>query len=144
MLQFFYFGQPEAALEALPHLEAYLNGVLGIYYIPLFHFYKSLVLLANAERTGRIRKFSYLAGADRCIRAMKRYARTAPANNLHKLYLMQAERERVRGRFLSAADYYDRANWRAATGFYRKRRWPMNWPPNYICPQASWMLLQNI
>ena len=109
MLQFFYFGQPEAALEALPHLEAYLNGVLGIYYIPLFHFYKSLVLLANAERTGRIRKFSYLAGADRCIRAMKRYARTAPANNLHKLYLMQAERERVRGRFLSAADYYDRA-----------------------------------
>ena len=109
MLQFFYFGQPEAALEVLPHLEAYLNGVLGIYYIPLFHFYKSLVLFANAERTGGIRKFSYLAGADRCIRTMKRYARTAPANNLHKLYLMQAESKRVRGRLQAAADYYDKA-----------------------------------
>jgi predicted ATPase/signal transduction histidine kinase/DNA-binding NarL/FixJ family response regulator len=109
LLQFFYFGRTEAALEDLPHLEAYLDGVLGTYCIPLVQFYKSLVLFASAEQTNGLKKFSYLAGANRCIRAMQRYARTAPANNLHKLYLMQAERERLRGRFLSAANCYDRA-----------------------------------
>lgn len=83
--------------------------VFGVSAIPLLHFFDSLARLvlypsaSGAERRAILRRVS----ANQ--KKMKRWARHAPMNCLHRFYLVEAERSRLKGEYAKAADLYDKA-----------------------------------
>lgn len=109
MIQFFYFHQSKQALENLPFVEEYLDGVLGTFCLPLVHFYGSLVIAANYEALNLPKRYQSKRKIKRSIRALEKLSQTAPENILNKLYLLKAEKARLIRNDLAAATYYDLA-----------------------------------
>jgi len=82
----YLFGDYAKARDCAKDAEAYLDAVLGLHYIPLYHFYRSLIILANPDATASDVKSVKLS-----IKKMVVWAKHAPQNYQHKLYLMEAE-----------------------------------------------------
>ena len=105
----YMFGMDEAALSYAVELENYKRTLLGLIYLPLVCFYSSLIFLSNVPSSNRRRRMLYLRKAEKNQKAMKKWASHAPANHLHKWYLVEAERFRVSGRDRLAISHYDKA-----------------------------------
>ncbi|HLO86138.1 MAG TPA: AAA family ATPase [Nostocaceae cyanobacterium] len=97
------------AIENTARAEQFLDVVIGLPLVPLFHFYDSLARLAVYPH---IPECEQKATDDR-IQAnqekMQKWAAHAPMNHLHKFYLVEAERHRVVGEKLAAIEMYDKA-----------------------------------
>ncbi|AFQ45999.1 AAA family ATPase [Desulfosporosinus meridiei] len=115
LIQYYYFRQPEKALESLPFLDEYLDGVLGTFCLPLLHFYGALVAVANYERLSYSKRLLSIRRIKKSIKALEKLSRSAPENILHKLYLVKAEFARLNKEDLKAADWYDLAIQHAET-----------------------------
>ncbi|KGK91251.1 hypothetical protein DP73_04585 [Desulfosporosinus sp. HMP52] len=109
LIQYYYFRQPEKALENLPFLDEYLDGVLGTFCLPLLHFYGALVAAANYERLSYSKRRQRRKRIKKSIRALEKLSRSAPENILNKLYLVKAEFARLNREELKAATCYDLA-----------------------------------
>ncbi len=103
-MQAYAFGEFAAALEHARRGEEYVSSAACMPSVPLWHFHHSLCLLAGDTVSAAAR--ARIATSQRLL---KLWARHAPMNFLHKWQLVQAELERVRGRFHEAADGYDLA-----------------------------------
>lgn len=109
LLKYFHFQQHKQALENLPFVEAYLDGVLGTFCLPLVHFYGSLVLAANYEDFSFTKRYQSKRKIKGSIRSLEKLARSAPENIVNKLNLLKAELARLESKDFAAATYYDLA-----------------------------------
>ena len=105
----YLFGDFPQAVENADRTEEYLDGVIGMIAVPLFHFYDSLARLAVYSDTPASERRSILDKVRANQEKMKIWAHHAPMNHLHKFELVEAERHRVLGDFVEAMDCYDRA-----------------------------------
>ena len=99
----YLFGEYDQALTYSALTAQYLDGGLASITVVLFHFYDSLTKLAA------IPKRKALAQVRANQKKLKKWADYAPANHLHKYYLVEAERYRVLGKPYCAMEYYDEA-----------------------------------
>lgn len=105
----YLFAEYASAVEDAAKVEQYLEALVATIYVPLFHFYDSLARLALLpESTPPEQKHTFKKVAVN-QKKMKKWAKYAPANYLHKFYLVEAERARVLGHDQEARKYYDQA-----------------------------------
>ncbi len=105
----YLFQEYSQAVQQASIAEQYLDGMIGSYYMTLFYFYDSLTRLAlwndlsGSERRRTLKKVT----ANQ--KKMKKWARHAPMNHLHKWQLVEAERTRALGKECEAMNYYENA-----------------------------------
>ena len=106
----YLFGALPEALELIGPVEAYLNSNRGLYFVPLARFYMALVLLDDARaRDASAKSRRSWKTINRTIGDLQKLAGFAPANFENKVFLLLAERARVKGEILKAGEYYDRS-----------------------------------
>ncbi len=104
-----FFRRYEEAVAHAAAARKLLDAVLSKFEIPNHHFYEALSLIALAEGTSDPRRMRLLWKARRDMAKLKRWARFAPENYLHKYHLCRAELARVGGRENEARIAYDQA-----------------------------------
>ncbi|HEY9695576.1 MAG TPA: AAA family ATPase [Oculatellaceae cyanobacterium] len=109
LLLSYWFENYSEAIENIAITEKYLGVMIGLPLIPLFHFYDSLIQLAVYFDTPQSEQQSILDHVQSNQERMQTWAHHAPMNHLHKFYLVEAERHRVRGEKVEAIEMYDRA-----------------------------------
>ncbi|WP_442935975.1 AAA family ATPase [Nostoc sp.] len=97
------------ALEYASQAELYLDGVVGTFSIPLFHFYDSLVRVQLYQSVSFSKQEHLLLKINSDHEKMQRWADSAPTNFQHKYDLVEAEKARVLGRFFEAEELYEQA-----------------------------------
>ncbi|MCP9234466.1 adenylate/guanylate cyclase domain-containing protein [Lewinella sp. JB7] len=113
-----YFRDYTGAARHAERCRELLEAVLAKFEIPNHHFYEALVYLSLYRQAEPPDKRRYMRRASANIRKMRKWARDAPENYLHKAELMEAERFRARGNFGEARLAYDRAISGATTHDY--------------------------
>ncbi len=103
------FGNYYQALEDARATKKYYFAMLGHYHVIIYNFYHSLTLLALYPETQAHEKRRSVKTVISNQKILKKWARHAPMNNLHKYYLVEAELARVKGKDAQAADLYDKA-----------------------------------
>ena len=109
MMISYLFGRIDLAFENLKTLEEYIDGVIGTFCVPVYHFYAILIRLAllgsgpRRERAIRQRKIHS------CLRAVQSFLRDAPENIANKYFLILAEKARISGNHRLAMTYYDQS-----------------------------------
>ncbi len=103
-----YFGNYKEALEHAEIVGKYIGGI-GALNVPMFHFYDSLVRLAGYKDAGPDEQARISEKVSDNQEKMKKWAHHCPMNNLHKWYLVEAERARVSGNEGDARIFYDKA-----------------------------------
>ncbi len=99
-------GLVELAIRSEKHL---IGGVIAIIAHPIHCMYASLAYLAHYPYASVLTRLQYRRKVSANQRKMKKWAKHAPANYLHKYYLVEAERCRVFGQPLKASEYYEKA-----------------------------------
>ncbi|MDZ8185757.1 MAG: AAA family ATPase [Nostoc sp. ChiSLP02] len=97
------------ALENLQEAENYLDAAAGQLVFVIFHFYDSLIRLAVYGDNLESEQQNILVRVEANQEKMQKWAHHAPMNHLHKFYLVEAERYRVKGEKIEAIEMYDRA-----------------------------------
>ncbi|MBE9052140.1 AAA family ATPase [Nostocales cyanobacterium LEGE 11386] len=105
----YMFGEYIQALENAAIAEKSLGGVTGLFVVPLFYFYDSLVQLAIYPTAQESEQKSILQKVQANQQKMELWATHAPMNHLHKFYLVEAEKYQALGQKLEAMEYYENA-----------------------------------
>ncbi|MCP4700726.1 MAG: AAA family ATPase [Gammaproteobacteria bacterium] len=105
----YLFHRYADAFEYTEKAKEYLDGGMATLAVPLFHFYDSLIRLALFPETGKAKQKKFLKQIAASQKKMRKWARYAPVNYKHKLYLVEAERARVSADYKEAREYYDQA-----------------------------------
>jgi diguanylate cyclase (GGDEF)-like protein len=109
-LQLYYrFGEYEQALECAAFARRYLNAGRGLLLGPICYFYDSLTRLALCSTRSQSSQKRHLKRVRANQQQLKYWADHAPANHLHKFYLVEAEFYRLLGHVGKAMKLYDRA-----------------------------------
>lgn len=99
----YLFHDFKQAVKNIETAHQYLVGVTGMLFVPLFHFYDSLMHLAISPDAQTLKRVAVNQ------KKLRLWADHAPVNYLHKFYLVEAEKYRVLGNGTKAADFYDQA-----------------------------------
>ncbi|CBN54895.1 MULTISPECIES: trifunctional serine/threonine-protein kinase/ATP-binding protein/sensor histidine kinase [Kamptonema] len=105
----YWFENYSEAIEHSTIAEKYLDVLLGLPLVPVFHFYDSLVWLAVYSDTPQSEQQGILDRVQANQEKMDKWAHHAPMNYLHKFYLVEAEWYRVLGEKVEAMEMYDKA-----------------------------------
>lgn len=105
----YMFGNSPEALKNALIAEKYKEPLVGMIYIPLVYYYTSLVFISQLSDRPRYRRFYYLRKVYFNQRTMKKFAKNAPENHLHKWHLVEAERHKIMGKDQKAMEHYDKA-----------------------------------
>ncbi|MCU0661672.1 MAG: protein kinase [Myxococcota bacterium] len=103
------FGHYREAAESARQAMAFRRYVVGTYLAAVFPFYDSLVHLALCQKEGERPCLAIRWRIAKNQRFLKKLACHCPANHLHKYQLIEAERERRKGKTKAAAALYDKA-----------------------------------
>jgi predicted ATPase/signal transduction histidine kinase len=109
LLLCYWFEKYSEAMDNIALAENYLNALIGMPVIPVFHFYDSLVRLAVYSDTPQPEQQKLLDRVQANQEKIQKWAHHAPMNHLHKFYLVEAERHRVLGEKIEALEMYDKA-----------------------------------
>ncbi|MBG1240680.1 trifunctional serine/threonine-protein kinase/ATP-binding protein/sensor histidine kinase [Nostoc sp. NZL] len=109
LLLSYWFENYSEAIENSVIAQKYLDIVIGLPIVPLFHFYDSLARLAIYPNRQESERNAILDRVRDNQEKMQKWAHHAPMNHLHKFYLVEAERHRVLGEKIEAIEMYDRA-----------------------------------
>jgi predicted ATPase/signal transduction histidine kinase len=113
----YLFNDFSLALENSSVGKDYLAGGIGYPSSIVFLFYSALTALAiYSDRPEQ--QDSLLQEITECQLKLQHFADHAPMNHLHKVYLVQAERDRVLGLRAEAIEHYDLAIEHAKTNGY--------------------------
>jgi len=93
------------ALESEKHKETTIGLVDRIF----LYFYTSLIYLSNLSEASFRKRLLYLRRVYLNQKQLKKWARYAPENFLHKWHLVEAERCKTKGKHLQALKHYDKA-----------------------------------
>ncbi|MEB3884942.1 AAA family ATPase [Lyngbya sp. CCY1209] len=116
----YLFGEIEKAVQLANLAQQYIDGVSGLYFIPVFYFYDSLVRLAAYGITPQDEQPELLQKVQNNQQKMRRWAEAAPMNFRHKFQLVEAERFRVLGEIIAAIESYEQAIVGASRSQYRQ------------------------
>ncbi|HEY9609304.1 GAF domain-containing sensor histidine kinase [Allocoleopsis sp.] len=105
----YLFGKSHEAAKNAVIAQKFLDGVMGMAAIPIFHFYDSLAHLSIFTDSSKFEKEIALKRVEANQEKMQIWANHASMNYLHKFYLVEAEKARIFDQFVEATDYYDRA-----------------------------------
>lgn len=105
----YIFNDLESANKNLSLANEYIQGVLGTFYIPLFYFYESLILIGLYSRANFFQKIRTTIKVMRNQKKLKKWASGSPENHAHRVLLIEAEMARVCGKFTTAMEKYDLA-----------------------------------
>ncbi|MFN6465019.1 MAG: AAA family ATPase [Nostoc sp. DedVER02] len=105
----YWFENYSEAIENIAIAEKYLDALVGLPIIPIFHFYDSLIRLAMYGDNLESEQQGILDRVQANQEKMQKWAHHAPMNLLHKFYLVEAERHRVLGEKIEAIEMYDKA-----------------------------------
>ncbi|YAG13304.1 ATP-binding protein [Nostoc sp. DSM 114161] len=108
ILCYFFEDYLQARKNAL-QAEQYLDGVPGLFVVPVSYFYDSLTHLAIYPSVADLQRENLLNRVTNNQEKMKQWAIDAPMNFQHKFDLVAAEQYRILGNKADAMDYYDRA-----------------------------------
>ncbi|NQE37334.1 trifunctional serine/threonine-protein kinase/ATP-binding protein/sensor histidine kinase [Microcoleus asticus] len=109
LLLCYWFENYSEAIDNIAIAENYLDAVIGMPIVPVFHFYDSLVRLAVYSNTPELEQQKLLDRVQANQEKMQKWAHHAPMNHLHKFYLVEAERHRVLNQKIEAIEMYDKA-----------------------------------
>ncbi len=109
LLLSYWFDNYSEAIKNTALAEKYLDVVVGLPLVPLFHFYDSLVRLAVYSDTPQSEHQGILDRVQANQEKMQKWAHHAPMNHLHKFYLVEAERHRVLDEKIEAIEMYDKS-----------------------------------
>ncbi len=98
----YFFGRKDEALAAARATREHLDGAVGVFQIPAFHFYESLVLLEGGEADAAQR----IAENQEKVHG---WAGHCAENNLHRWHLVEAERAARAGEATAAMDHFEEA-----------------------------------
>lgn len=104
----YVFGRYEVAMESAD-LAAKRRGVAAAFSGAVFPFYDSLARLAIYPVANEKDKKVLRKKVAQNLKEIKKAAKNAPVNHLHKYQLVQAERARAKGRHDVAYELYDEA-----------------------------------
>ena len=107
ILNYLFLDIQQAFADAI-QIEEYLNSASGPF-IPIRHFYDSLIWLALFIDASETEQKCILEKITANQEKMEKWAKHAPMNYLHKFYLVEAELARVLGNDKDAREYYDKA-----------------------------------
>ena len=99
--------EPALALESSDNVFKYIDALQGTFMVPNTLFYDCLIRLALFPTTSQ--KKAFLKQIKRQQTKLRKWAQHAPMNYQHKVDLIEAERARVLGKPLQAAQFYDKA-----------------------------------
>ena len=105
----YLFHQSRQAVEIAAQGEAYLEGIPGQVFVPLFYFYDALAWLDLYPSLDTGEQENAMARILSHETKMAKWADYAAMNYSHKLHLIQAEKHRVLGDKAEALDLYDLA-----------------------------------
>jgi len=105
----YLFEDYEQASQSFDNAQKYVKGVLGTCLVPLLHFYQSLVIIARIASQPKAEHQNMLQQITANQVKLKKCASYAPANYLHKWYLVEAEKNRILNQKLDTIEYYDSA-----------------------------------
>jgi predicted ATPase/signal transduction histidine kinase len=114
----YLFDDAQQAVHYADLAESFINGVSGLYFVPVFYFYDSLARLAVYNTAAD--PHSILEKVQQNQKRLRRWANAMPNNFLHKVHLVEAEQYRVLSQFAEAIAHYDFAIALAATHHYRQ------------------------
>jgi PAS domain S-box-containing protein len=109
----YLFYDYDAASENASLAKNKLGAALGLFASAVFYFYRSLNRIAIFEKSTPPEKKKLLKKITYSQKKLKKWADRAPANHLHKYYLVEAEKARVLDQPARAMDYYTKAIERA-------------------------------
>jgi PAS domain S-box-containing protein len=109
MIFHYLFEEFATARDFMKKTEEYLDGAVGAHSTVIFTTFDSLIHLALWDRfsEGEKKKLHKRITANQ--KKLRKWAKFAPANNLHKAALVEAELARVRGDQGRARESYDEA-----------------------------------
>ncbi|MCL4861360.1 MAG: AAA family ATPase [Caldilineaceae bacterium] len=105
----YLFQQNRQAVDYAAEAERHLDGLKGIYFAAMVHFYAALARLALFPEASRPERKIILKQVRTHQSKLKQWAKYAPMNFLHKWYLVDAERARVMGDHKEARTAYEQA-----------------------------------
>ena len=105
----YFFKKYDQSVEYSLLAEQHIEAVIGSIYVPIHNFFASLGLLALYKTASIDQQNKYLHEVRDNQKKLAKWASHAPANNLHKYELIEAELARVLGQDHSAGKLYDRA-----------------------------------
>ncbi|MBG0861262.1 MAG: AAA family ATPase [Bacteroidales bacterium] len=105
----FMFDDTEQSLKIALEAEKFKQTLMGLVYLHLIYFYTSLIFLSASTRVSKLKRLIFLGKVYFNQRQIKKWAVYAPENFLHKWYLIEAERSRIKGKYLRAMRYYEKA-----------------------------------
>ncbi len=105
----YLFGEYDQALFNATQAEKYLMAGMSKICTPQFYLYDSLTRLALYPLLEPSEQLQILEKIAVNQSKMQHWANHAPMNFLHKLYLVEAEKQRVLGNRTEAMDFYDLA-----------------------------------
>ncbi|MBF0351586.1 MAG: AAA family ATPase [SAR324 cluster bacterium] len=108
MISCYYHGRIELAVEYADAAQPYRDSAISSPMIPVFLFFRTLAWIKLAGTTD-VSVSSLLRKAKKDIRQMRRWANSSVHNYAHKLYLMEAEYQRVSGNSTKAMGLYQQA-----------------------------------
>lgn len=110
MILCYTFEHYEEALKEGDIAGRYLAFVPGTYIFSVYYFYKSLIRLACLPRDpGFHEKRKTLKKVGSALKKIKKWAEKSPSNHMHKMLIIQAECERIKGNNAEAGTLYERA-----------------------------------
>ncbi|MCV6638978.1 AAA family ATPase [Candidatus Albibeggiatoa sp. nov. NOAA] len=109
MVLCYLFRDLAGAVQNAAEAKAYLGGISAMLYEPIFYFYDSLIKVAIAERASKSKKAHLLLQVWQNQQKLNKWKKHAPMNHLHKYYLVEAERHRLKGHAAKAMTYYNEA-----------------------------------
>lgn len=104
----YLFGEYVKAIKYAAYVEPTLNNIYGHFSVGNFYLYDSLAHLAIATNADPSQRKTLLKKVYINQKKLKKFAKNAPLNNLHKFYLVEAELCRILGKNSQAIDYYDK------------------------------------
>ncbi|MBF0238946.1 MAG: AAA family ATPase [SAR324 cluster bacterium] len=103
----YHFYDFAKALEYTSETKKYLDSVTALYSVTLYNFHNSLIILASLSQVTALKRARLLKEVADNQKKMKKWADNAPANFLHKYYLIEAERARCSRKESRARQFYN-------------------------------------
>ncbi len=105
----FMFRNHEKAAEEFDKAFKAEQYLMAMSQVPVMYMFQALNYLAMFPKATPSQKRRYMRIVNRRLRKLKKWARYAPINQQRKVYLVEAEKSRVRGEIDRAMNFYDKA-----------------------------------
>ncbi|AET69946.1 putative ATPase [Desulfosporosinus orientis DSM 765] len=109
MILSYLSGNYREALANIKVVEEYIDGAIGTFCIPVYHFYSVLIRLEILDRCSFFERFTQQKKYRSSLKELCGFLKAAPENILNKYWLIRAELAKGRGKPEQTLGYYDKS-----------------------------------